>query len=144
VGTFSLAVDQATKAWAQASLPYNRSVKVIPGWLSFGLIRNSGASFSAFSGHNEWLLPVVAVLLLAIALVFWRGLARDRTTVIALALILGGGLSNLIDRVRLQAVVDFIQVGIWPADFNLADLAIRGGALTLVVTVLLNLFHRPA
>jgi signal peptidase II len=139
-----VAVDQASKAWAQASLPYNRSVKVIPGWLSFGLIRNSGASFGAFSGHSDWLLVAVTGVLLVIALIFWRGLARDRTTVVALALILGGGLSNLIDRVRMQAVVDFIQVRVWPADFNLADLAIRGGALILLVGVLLSLFRRRA
>jgi signal peptidase II len=139
-----VAIDQASKAWAQASLPYNRSVKVIPGWLSFGLFRNTGASFGAFSGHSDWLLVAVSVLLLVIALIFWRGLARDRTTVIALALILGGGLSNLIDRVRMQAVVDFIQFRFWPADFNLADVAVRGGALALLVSVLLNLFRRRA
>ncbi len=138
-----LAVDQASKGWAQASLPNDRSVFVVPHWLAFRLRFNSGASFSFLSGHNGLLAVVTLVLLLAIAVALRRGLAGGVAMALGLGAILGGGASNLLDRVRLSAVVDFIQFRLWPADFNLADVAIRVGALTLVLAVVLRQLRLP-
>jgi signal peptidase II len=82
------------------------------------------------------------VLLGLIAFLILGGLAPDRLTVLALGVILGGGLSNLADRLRLSAVVDFIRFAFWPTIFNLADLAIRAGAVAVVLAVLLRQARR--
>lgn len=137
-----LALDQLTKAWAQANLPFNRRVPAVSGWLSFVRTENTGATFGFLSGRNTVFIVVTAVLLLVIAALILVGLAPDRFTVIALGAILGGGLGNLLDRLRLSAVIDFIQVRYWPAVFNLADLAIRAGAVALVLAVLARGWRR--
>jgi signal peptidase II len=138
-----LTVDQATKAWAQGSLPYNRYVPVIDHWVGFGLVSNSGAAFGSLRGRNALITILAAVLMVLIVSLLIRGTLSDPLTAVALGVIVGGGLSNLIDRVRLSFVTDFIVVKPWPSDFNLADLAIRLGAVTLVAGVLARELRRP-
>jgi signal peptidase II len=137
-----IAADQLSKDWAQSNLALNRRVSVIPGWLSFQRTENSGAAFSFLTGHNDLFILVTAVLLALIAFLILGGLAPDRLTVVALGVIMGGGLSNLADRLRLSAVVDFIRFAFWPTIFNLADLAIRAGAVAVVLAVLLRQARR--
>ncbi len=133
-----LAADQASKAWARASLPREQDVTVIPGWLWFRLISNSGATLGLLSGHNWLLIGVSMLVVAAVTLIIVRGHAPGAVGAAALGAIAGGAASNLADRVRLGAVVDFIQVRGWPTDFNLADAAIRIGVLAFVVALLLE------
>ncbi len=129
-----VALDQATKAWAVHTLP-GSPVTLIDGTLELALARNTGSAFSLF----QTLTPVVAILAVAIALVLVRVVRRthERTVLIALALVLGGALGNLIDRLFRSpgwlrgAVVDFIHLRDWPT-FNVADSAITIGAVLLV------------
>ena len=137
-----IAADQLSKDWAQAHLTMNRRVTVIPSWLSFQRTENSGAAFSFLTGHNDLFILITAALLVLIAFLILAGLSPDRLTVVALGVILGGGLSNLVDRLRLSAVVDFIKFSFWPTIFNLADIAIRGGAIVVVLAVLLRQARR--
>jgi signal peptidase II len=137
-----IAADQLSKDWAQANLALNRRITVIPGWLSFQRTENSGATFSFLTGHNALFIVITAAILVLVAFLILGGLAPDRLTVLALGLILGGGLSNLVDRLRLSAVVDFVRFAFWPTIFNLADLAIRAGAVVVVVAVLLRQARR--
>ncbi|TMG36278.1 MAG: signal peptidase II [Chloroflexi bacterium] len=137
-----IAADQISKDWAQANLAINQRITVIPGWLSFQRTENSGAAFSFLTGHNELFILITAALLVLVGFLILGGLAPDRLTVVALGLILGGGLSNLFDRVRLSAVVDFVRFAFWPTIFNLADLAIRAGAVVVVLAVLLRQTRR--
>jgi len=133
-----LAADQASKAWATASLPREQDVTVIPGWLWFRLISNSGATLGLLSGHN-WLLVAVSVLVVAaVTVIIVRGHAPGAMGAAALGAIVGGAVSNLADRVRLGAVVDFIQVRGWPTDFNIADAGIRIGVVAFVLALLLG------
>jgi signal peptidase II len=138
-----LLVDQATKLWARASLPYDRFVPVIPHWFGWGLISNTGAAFGSLSGRNGLLTIATSVLLVVIVLLLVRGTLSDPLTALALGALLGGGLSNLLDRLRLASVVDFIEFRPWPSDFNLADVAIRAGALALVVSLVIHELRRP-
>ncbi|ADK83787.1 lipoprotein signal peptidase [Desulfarculus baarsii DSM 2075] len=129
-------LDQLTKAMIVAWLPAG-GLELIPGYLDFVLVHNRGASFGVFSQMpgGRWLL--VAVSVAALGLCLWLAVGpwgRGRLGFWALALICGGALGNLIDRLRLGQVVDFIlahwQQYHWPA-FNVADSAITIGGVLL-------------
>ena len=132
-------VDQSTKLAAVAWLDPASSVELIP-MLDLVLAYNTGAAFSFLStagGWQRWLFIGLA-LAICVFIVHWlRELPRDaRWTPLALSLILGGAAGNVIDRVRIGAVVDFIDFHVggwhWPA-FNVADSAICAGAALLVL-----------
>ncbi len=139
-----VAVDQATKALLVRSLELHDSVPLVDGLMSISHVRNRGAAVGLLS---DWDLPyqpfVLAVLsiaaLVAILLYFVRLPESARLPRLALALVLGGALGNLLDRVRLGYVVDFIHVywrqHQWP-DFNVADSAITIGVILLVFDIL--------
>ena len=135
-------LDQATKHWAEAGLRLHQPVAVMPSF-NLTLMYNEGAAFSLLSdagGWQRWFFIVLAGGVSA-AIIYW--LAKlgpgKRWQAAALALILGGALGNLWDRVVLGHVVDFIQVyygrWYWPA-FNIADSAISVGAAILVIDAL--------
>ena len=139
-----IALDQATKAWAASGLR-DGPVSVIGSTVEFQLARNTGSAFSLF----QTVTPILAVLAVVLVAVLVRTLnrAEDRMVLIALALVLGGALGNVSDRLFRApgflhgAVVDFIKVGSWPT-FNVADSAITIGAVLLVVWSLLS--SRPS
>ena len=127
-------LDQYTKMWASNELVYRVPVE-ITSWFDLMLAHNTGAAFSFLAsagGWQRWFLAGVA-LAVSVFIVLWlfRLAPADRGLVIPLGLILGGGVGNLIDRVWLGHVVDFISLHYdrwyWPA-FNLADSAITAGA----------------
>ena len=132
-----VALDQLTKAWAVRDLA-DGPVRLFDD-VAFRLSRNSGGAFSLFQGFT----PLLAVLAIVLAVVLIRALrrTRDPLMLVALALILGGAIGNLIDRlVRSPSflrgeVVDFVDVGRFPV-FNVADSAITIGAVVLFVAVL--------
>jgi len=137
-----VALDQATKHLAERFLSLHEPVSVLP-FVNLTLTYNPGAAFSFLGGAGGWQRWVLSALALGVSvfIVIWlRSLPRDGTWLpCALALILGGALGNLWDRVVLGAVVDFIDVHYagwhWPA-FNVADSAISIGALMLLASVL--------
>ena len=134
---FALAVcalDQAAKLLALRFLSADRSLPVIDGALQLTLRRNQGAAFGLFPGGATYLVLVGIVICLALLVFAKPVLRQSRGAATALALQLGGGLGNLIDRVRLQAVVDFIQIPVWPV-FNLADVAITIGLIWLMIAL---------
>jgi signal peptidase II len=132
-----LLLDQLSKSWAVRNLT-GRDVDVL--WtLRFNLAYNSGASFSMGEGWGRW-IALIAVLI--VGLLVWQGLTvRTRLAAVALALIVGGALGNVVDR-ALRAggggflggsVVDFIDLQWWPV-FNVADMGVVVGAILLVVS----------
>lgn len=136
-----IALDQWTKHIVLGALDHLERVEVIPGLLNWTLAFNPGAAFSFLaneSGWQRWLFTALAIGVSAV-LVVWLGLTRrnDWLTALPLALIVGGAVGNLIDRVRHGHVTDFIQVfhGDWyfPA-FNVADSAISVGAVLLILS----------
>ena len=139
-----LVVDQATKWLVARSLDLHEYRPLLDGLLSLSHVRNRGAAFGILSEAD---LPYQAILfaglslvaLLAIAVYAWRLPSTARLPQLALALILGGALGNLIDRLRFGYVVDFVHVywreHQWP-DFNAADSAITIGVTLLVLDIL--------
>lgn len=135
-------LDQLTKYLASASLEYGRPVELLPVF-DLTLLHNTGAAFSFLAGAGGWQRWLFALLaaVVSIVLVVWlkRLKAHETWLAIALALVLGGALGNLYDRVVLGYVVDFISVHYqryyFPA-FNLADSAITVGAIMLIIDTL--------
>lgn len=131
--------DQITKGLASSALVYGVPEAVLPGF-NLTLLHNTGAAFSLLSqesGWQRWFFTGIAVVVGIVVIAWLASLERaERWAACALALILGGAVGNLIDRIHLGYVVDFIQIYYqrwsWPA-FNLADSAITVGAFMLIV-----------
>lgn len=118
-----LAVDQLTKGWVVNRLPLGERLPLWPSWLGLRYVKNPGAAFGILPAHGGF-LAAVAGLLIALAVVYHRSLARQpRLVRVAVGLGLGGAAGNMSDRLLRGAVVDFIDVSVWPV-FNVADMAI--------------------
>ena len=135
-----IALDQLTKQIAIGALVPYHAQPVIPGFLNWTLAYNAGAAFSFLhdaGGWQRWLFTVLAIAVSAVLIIWLRRTHRGEwRTALPLALVIGGALGNLIDRVRLGHVTDFIEVYYhewsWPA-FNVADSAISVGAVLLIL-----------
>jgi signal peptidase II len=140
-----IVLDRLTKLRVEATVHLGRHVAVIPHYFWISHVLNTGAAFSLFDSAKSPLLvrnlligfSVLAVVVVLVVL--WRVGRSVSITSIALALILGGAVGNLYDRLRFGYVVDFLEVHIhryhWP-DFNVADSAIVVGACLLLVEML--------
>lgn len=136
-----VAADQASKHVAGHLLAFGESVAVLP-FLSWTLTCNQGAAFSLFQGFG-WLLAVIAAAVsVYLAAVLWRlgaAPAGQRAEGTAAALIMGGAIGNLVDRLTHACVVDFIHLhyaGFHYPVFNIADSAITVGAVVWIATLL--------
>ncbi len=132
-----VAVDQLTKALVVSNLREGEPRRVIDGVLSWSLQRNPGSAFGLFR-HVPVLFTILAALI-AVAIVVRAPRVRDRLTGVALGLVLGGAVGNLVDRVARPPglfrghVIDFIDFHWWPV-FNLADSAVVIGAALLLIS----------
>jgi signal peptidase II len=134
-----IAADQLTKAMVETALALGATVYVAPV-LDLVHVRNSGAAFSFLAGASGWQRELfIGIAIMASGWIVWM-LARagrgQAMFCVALSLVLGGALGNVVDRARLGAVIDFLHFHwgphYWPA-FNVADSAISCGAILLIV-----------
>jgi signal peptidase II len=138
VAVLVLAADQVSKSLVVAADPGGS----VGGIVSVRLVRNTGASFGIGSGH-PLVITLTAAVVLAVALVLLAR-ARSRALALSLAAVAGGAAGNLADRLLRGpglgrgAVVDWIHVVGYPATFNVADVAIRLGAVCAVIAVLVG------
>jgi len=132
-------LDQLTKYIASTSLEMHQPIAVMP-MFNWTLMHNTGAAFSFLAnegGWQRWFFAVIAIVV-SVVIVLWikRLEQHEKWQAIALALILGGAIGNVIDRIYLGYVVDFIQVyyqqWYWPA-FNIADSAISIGVAMIII-----------
>jgi signal peptidase II len=136
-----IVLDQWTKWLVEVHLPHHSTQPVIPGFFNLTHVRNTGVAFGLFAsdggGGAGWLLTGLGLgALVAVGLYFWYTPSRDRVLLAALALVVGGAVGNLIDRVSSGAVTDFLDVFIglhhWPS-FNVADSAISVGIVLMAI-----------
>ena len=129
-------MDRIAKYLVSSSMSVGDSVTLIPGILELHYIRNTGAAFSSFSGKTVFLIVFTVLLLAGLSIYAVKERkklpAAQRT---ALAMIIGGGAGNLIDRIATGSVVDFLNIHIIPV-FNVADIAITCGGVLLFIAVL--------
>ena len=137
LAAFVVLLDQVSKAWVLASFRYMESLVVTP-FFNLVLVYNSGAAFSFLAdagGWQKWFFIVLALGISAWLLSLLRQHAGERLLPLALSLILGGAIGNVIDRLRFDAVVDFLDFHLagyhWPA-FNVADSAITVGVVLML------------
>jgi signal peptidase II len=142
----TLVLDRWTKSWIQSRFDLNESATVIDGFFNITYVRNTGVAFGIFSSVSspaKSLLLSIFTAFAAIIVITYsvRSPARNRVLQIALALILGGALGNLYDRLAYKYVVDFLEFYVgsyhWPS-FNIADSAISIGVALLALEIIRN------
>jgi signal peptidase II len=133
VAVAAVAADQTTKRVVTSTLPLDDSVHVV-GPLSIHHVQNSGIAFGLFAGATAAVTVVTAVAVVWMVVFFARSGSRHPVLPAALGLLIGGSLSNLVDRIRLHHVTDFIDLRWWPA-FNLADSFIVVGVVILLLAL---------
>jgi signal peptidase II len=141
--------DQISKLYVAAVMWPHQSITVIERYIDITYVRNPGGAFGLFARADRWMLRPLLLGLSAVAaviiLLIYRSTPTDRLLVrLAFSLILGGAIGNLIDRIRFDEVIDFLDVHWrhyhWPA-FNIADAAISVGVACLCWDLL---FGKPA
>jgi len=149
IATITLLLDQLSKWAALSNLQIGLPEQVLP-FLNWLLLFNPGAAFSFLAQGNGWQRWFFTILgLLACVYIFWllRKNQNDKLLCVALSLILGGALGNVLDRLMFGAVVDFIDLHYgnwhWPA-FNIADSAICIGAVLIIWGELRKSFGKSA
>ncbi|HOW59903.1 MAG TPA: signal peptidase II [Candidatus Omnitrophota bacterium] len=133
---FVVLTDQFSKFLALRYLSLQTSISVIPQVLDLTLLMNPGVAFGLFSGYTPILFGVITISL-AFLFLFVNRSHHDSSLLArwGLSLILGGAIGNWIDRLRFDAVIDFIDFRIWPV-FNLADSAISIGVCLYILSML--------
>ena len=133
----SLAVDQYTKYLVSCNMVENQTIPFISGIFDITYVRNTGAAFGIFAGKQLFLTIITGIMLVALSVyaISQRKKAPKLETV-SIALIVGGGLGNLITRTLYSYVIDFFNFYFWPV-FNVADIAICVGCAMLVISVLI-------
>jgi len=132
------AADGLTKTMAASALALGDTYDVVPGWLVFTHVRNTGAAYGLLAGYGWLLLPVSVAVAIFVPIVVWRaGLWQAQPVVggLAAGLIFGGALGNLVERAQSGSVTDFIQVphiALFQV-FNVSDAAICVGAALLLL-----------
>ena len=140
IGSVSLLIvilDQLTKYLVSKNI--TQSITLLP-FLKISYVQNTGVAFGLFKGF-QWLSVLFALIVIGIVIHYSdKILKKDKFLQVSIALMLGGAIGNLIDRLFLGYVIDFIDIVFWPA-FNIADSAISIGAVLLIIHLLIKEKH---
>ncbi len=140
VSALVLALDQWTKLWIEATLDLHERLPVVPGFFDLVHVQNTGIAFGLFPAGRELAGTLVLIGLglaaLAIVAFYFRMTSDDEPLLLlSLSLVLGGAVGNLVDRILLRAVTDFLDVYVgthhWPA-FNVADSGVTVGIVLML------------
>lgn len=138
-------IDQITKLMAAHLLTAGRSVDVIGGIFRFTYVENEGAAFGMLSEHRWVFMIISAAAVLALFVYLWRFRPDSRIACMAISMITAGGIGNMIDRVFLGYVIDFLDFcafpEIWPWVFNFADVCVCVGGAMLAVWLIVSIFR---
>lgn len=139
-------LDQMTKAWIQKTMLLHQSVPVIPDLFNLTYIRNPGAAFGLFASgggslRTAFFIAVSVIALVVLSLLYTKAPRETWLLRFSLSLVMGGAIGNLIDRIRLGEVVDFLDFYLgsyhWPA-FNVADSCITIGIGLLILHTMVS------
>ena len=139
-------LDQMTKAWIHKTMLLHQSIPVIPGLFNLTYIRNPGAAFGLFASgggslRSAFFIAVSVIALVVLSLLYTKAPRETWLLRFSLSLVMGGAIGNLIDRIRLGEVVDFLDFYLgsyhWPA-FNVADSCITIGIGLLILHTMVS------
>ena len=131
ISGLTLAADQLTKALIVASFVHGESLPLLPPLLCLTYVQNTGAAFGLLKGQQLLFILLAGGVIVYLPRTLLVGRHLTAATVWGSALILGGAVGNLLDRLRLGYVIDFIDVHVWPV-FNVGDSAITIGVALLL------------
>lgn len=146
LASFVVAADQSSKWWAESNLGDGKNIPIIGDLLSFQLVYNPGAAFS-IGEEFTWVLTIIAALAV-VAITWYASQVKSRAWAVALGMLLGGAITHLGDRLFRDPgfarghVVDFINYNGYFIG-NIADIALVGGAVMLVIISLMGIASRP-
>ena len=133
--SFIVILDRLTKYLALTRLSEGESISVVPGVFHITLVLNTGVAFGLFKGCSIIFIVSSVLIIAAICMYLWRSKCRDFWMLLAMGLIIGGAVGNLIDRASFGYVIDFLDFRIWPV-FNVADSSVTVGAVILAIKLL--------
>lgn len=136
VGAVLVVIDQVIKYFVSAYLQPIGSVNVIDNLFSLTYVENKGVAFGMFSGMHWLFIALTSVLLAIIIFYIFKKRPKGRFFYICAALIIGGGVGNLIDRIFYGYVIDYISLSFFPPVCNFADYCITTGTILLVIYLL--------
>jgi signal peptidase II len=144
--TISVFIDQLTKKWAVDVLKDSESIKIIGDFLNFSYIENRGAAFGMLQNKLWLFIIVTAAMIILLGYMYFRIKNITNLSRLSIVMIVSGAIGNLIDRVRLRYVVDFIHVRFgnfydFPV-FNIADSLVVCGTFLMVILILFNKFEK--
>ena len=145
IAAAAVILDQLSKLWVLRSFELGESREVLSGILNWTYIQNKGAALGMLSEHRWVFMILSAVLIAAILLFIVFSKDITRPLVVVLAMILGGGIGNMIDRFAYGYVIDFIDVKFlpfWKWIFNVADIFVTVGAVLLAAVYILTELKR--
>jgi len=137
---FTIVTDQVSKLIIHTKFDLNESVSLIKNILYLRYIKNPGIAFGLSFGHPLFMLAVTTIIIIILFILFLKGKIASENELgkIAMVMILGGAIGNLIDRIRMKEVIDFIDMGLgryrWPV-YNLADTYVTIGMFILIYVV---------
>ncbi|MGF3072294.1 signal peptidase II [Facklamia sp. P12945] len=130
-------LDQALKIWTQNHLTLNQTLEIIPDFFQLNYIHNTGAGWGLFAGQRFFLIGVTFLVIFYLVYLIWKNRYHSPWTKLAYALLLGGAVGNLIDRLVRGYVVDMLQIRLFDFPiFNLADVALTLGVILLIIMVI--------
>lgn len=136
VGIVLAIADQIIKFFVSTNLKEIGSVSVIDNLLSFTYVENNGVAFGSFAG-NRWIFVVLTTALIAAILIYmFKKKPKSKLFYASVALVVGGGIGNLIDRIFYGYVIDYISLSFFPPVCNFADYCITVGTVLLMIYVL--------
>lgn len=133
-----LLADQLSKLWVASALPYESSISIIGDFFALRYIHNEGAAWSILSGRVGLLLIVTVIVTVVIAWLLYKTPKENRLLRFSYALLIAGALGNIIDRVRLGYVIDFLAFPNFPV-FNIADCCVTVSIGLIIILTLLDI-----
>ncbi len=132
-------LDQLSKIAVRSFMTEGQSISIIDGFFSITYYNNTGVAFSFLAGHRiiVTIVQVIALVVVALFIYFMKG--KGGLFEISLAMILGGGIGNLIDRLVFGKVTDMISFSIFPPVFNIADIGVTVGCMLLLLDLYLDI-----
>ena len=131
ISLFIILLDQLTKYMVSKYMGLHQSIPLIKGMFHMTYIQNTGAGFGILKGWNT-ILIFISLVIIGMILFYFDRIVKEKAIHIPIALVLGGAIGNLIDRIFLGHVIDFVDFRIWPS-FNVADSCITIGAIWLII-----------
>ena len=128
-----IGLDQILKHLIQTTMEWNATIPLLPNFFHISYIQNTGAAFSFFRGQQLLLISITSVVSVFLLIYLWRKRrAGHGIFLTSITLIVSGGIGNLIDRIRLGYVVDYLDFRFFPV-FNLADICVVTGSLLMLL-----------